>query len=626
MTAAELRQQRLVGAIPVLLGFTVHALAHANPWGPMLLGTILSWSVWTDRHVALTKTRLALVAGAGWLSGAAMLASGAIPPDRPFPPNLWCGAIGVLLALTTLLTAARQIVWALGTTLGVVVFSLNVEFDAPLLLSLCVFLAGFLASTAALTGTLRIEASFLLPFAIFVAAATMATIGVHRVIDRFGGTIDRALGRLFMDNLATSRTGIGGDVLLPVKHRLRPTTTPLLELSAPVSRLRAHTLDLFDGRRWTTSRDTLNTLRNLAAAPRDEQQVRTLELLPLADLHGRLPTPGGLWDIQGAVYTIDGGWAVRGEASAPAVTMIGDRRELLPVENRPDVELRYTERLQASLRESADQIVDGAAPARRQAEAIERHFHDHFTYSLDTDLAGDAHPLLVLLRERRPASCTYFAGAMAAMLQARKLPARVVTGYVPRESNRWTGRTVVRDRDAHAWVEVWLPEERRFVTFDPTPWRSREAAVGRAEASGWLSSLFDAARSWIRRFGLALWHDPWRLLGDALQRPWSWPLLALIALLAWRRWRGWRRSARRPLRLAHDDPRLRRCYAEYLESLRRAGVTASGAESDDELLARLERERGEPLAAHARAFLEKYRPARYRGDTFDDELVRSARF
>jgi hypothetical protein len=61
------------------------------------------------------------------------------------------------------------------------------------------------------------------------------------------------------------------------------------------------------------------------------------------------------------------------------------------------------------------------------------------------------------------------------MLRARGIAARVVNGFLPGEYNDAAGAFTVRQSDAHSWVEVYFPETRSWVTFDPTP------AAGKAE-------------------------------------------------------------------------------------------------------------------------------------------------
>ena len=61
------------------------------------------------------------------------------------------------------------------------------------------------------------------------------------------------------------------------------------------------------------------------------------------------------------------------------------------------------------------------------------------------------------------------------MLRTHGIPARVVNGFLPGEYNEAADAYTVRQSDAHSWVEVYFPESRSWVTFDPTP------AAGRTE-------------------------------------------------------------------------------------------------------------------------------------------------
>ncbi|MEX2323849.1 MAG: DUF3488 and transglutaminase-like domain-containing protein [Acidimicrobiia bacterium] len=63
--------------------------------------------------------------------------------------------------------------------------------------------------------------------------------------------------------------------------------------------------------------------------------------------------------------------------------------------------------------------------------------------------------------------CEQYATAMGVMARAVGIPSRVVLGFTP-GSYADDGTFVVRDRNAHAWVELWMPTQG-WVTFDPTP-------------------------------------------------------------------------------------------------------------------------------------------------------------
>jgi hypothetical protein len=67
----------------------------------------------------------------------------------------------------------------------------------------------------------------------------------------------------------------------------------------------------------------------------------------------------------------------------------------------------------------------------------------------------------------RTGYCEQFATAMAVMARQLDIPSRVILGFTP-GSLLEDGRVVVRDRNAHAWVELWMPRQG-WVKFDPTP-------------------------------------------------------------------------------------------------------------------------------------------------------------
>jgi hypothetical protein len=57
---------------------------------------------------------------------------------------------------------------------------------------------------------------------------------------------------------------------------------------------------------------------------------------------------------------------------------------------------------------------------------------------------------------------------MVLMLRSLGIPARLVTGYLGAEYNPFEDYYMVRQSNAHAWVEAYLPD-RGWTTFDPTP-------------------------------------------------------------------------------------------------------------------------------------------------------------
>jgi hypothetical protein len=259
---------------------------------------------------------------------------------------------------------------------------------------------------------------------------------------------------------------------------------------------------------------------------------------------------------------------------------------------------------------------------------LEAFFQQGFEYSLETDLmtdGGGQHPLTVLIRERRPAWCVYFASAHAALLRCAGIPSRVVGGYLVPEGGPLTGHVVVREQDAHAWVEAWIEAEHRWRMYDPTPAASRVEALGPLEPLSWINRLGRELQSLARRIALKLRNHPVKTLGQLIGLP---ALLVLIPLAAWR-WRVRRQLAlgthRGALVLTTSDPLLNRARDEFVRSLVRWGVNPGPHETEADLLQRLA-ERPDAPHPRAREFVTHYQRARYLRLAGDDELLRLAQF
>ncbi len=103
-----------------------------------------------------------------------------------------------------------------------------------------------------------------------------------------------------------------------------------------------------------------------------------------------------------------------------------------------------------------------------KASAIRSYLISHYSYTLDLSGSHGTDPLANFLFVRRAGHCEYFASAMTVMLRSVGIPARYVTGFLPGEYNDLGGDYIIRESDAHSWVEVYFPTYG-WVTFDPTP-------------------------------------------------------------------------------------------------------------------------------------------------------------
>jgi transglutaminase-like putative cysteine protease len=90
-----------------------------------------------------------------------------------------------------------------------------------------------------------------------------------------------------------------------------------------------------------------------------------------------------------------------------------------------------------------------------------------YTEKPPTTPLGQA-PLDFFINQSHAGYCQHFAGAMALMLRMGGVPARVATGFSPGGFSAKQNAWIVRDTDAHAWVEVWF-DRYGWVPVDPTP-------------------------------------------------------------------------------------------------------------------------------------------------------------
>jgi len=112
--------------------------------------------------------------------------------------------------------------------------------------------------------------------------------------------------------------------------------------------------------------------------------------------------------------------------------------------------------------------VAGTGEPVEMAGRIQGFLMREYTYSLDLMGIRSDSPVEDFLFDWRRGHCEYFASSMVLMLRAVGVPARLVTGYLGGEYNPFEDYYVVRQSNAHAWVEVLLPD-RGWTTFDPTP-------------------------------------------------------------------------------------------------------------------------------------------------------------
>jgi transglutaminase-like putative cysteine protease len=116
----------------------------------------------------------------------------------------------------------------------------------------------------------------------------------------------------------------------------------------------------------------------------------------------------------------------------------------------------------------AHQLTESSSTPLEKARIIESFVRTTIAYDEGVSAPpDDADMVDYALFERQRGYCEYYASAMAVMLRSVGVPARVAVGFYPGEYDPEQRGTVYRQKNAHAWVEVFFPDYG-WVSFEPT--------------------------------------------------------------------------------------------------------------------------------------------------------------
>ncbi len=436
--------------------------------------------------------------------------------------------------------------------------------DTPSLLFLFPIAAGCVAIHLAAGRRLR-----LLPVVSFVVVTAVVTLSICRLLPWAQPWVESKAGDLLAPGQTaraglslTSRLGEVEELALSRDIAMRVwTSTPQY--------LRARVYTRFNGQAWAvwhaegrkplaaggapdgdTARWLEETPGHTVAVPganinpplirsRILQENPQLKVIPAPGqvVFARLDDARGWVDDAGVMIPADG---------APALYAVVNRRDrdIVQSDRAPTPDCLDTQKVvDGRLRELAARLRKGADPAERIRRTVD-YLETNCTYSLKVGAFKSADPVAEFVFDKRRGYCEYFASAAALLLRLQDVPARYVVGYAVGPSNREGGHYVVRQADAHAWVEAYLPD-RGWVEVDPTPAAQFEAMRAPIRA-GAIAGEWERVKAWVAEI-IAMIQQGGVLA--VLGRAWM-PLLGAVIVVAlafgWRRI-PWRRLfSRRP--------------------------------------------------------------------------------
>jgi len=290
---------------------------------------------------------------------------------------------------------------------------------------------------------------------------------------------------------AQGRTGLSGSMRLGGVAALAEDDAVALRLRffGPVPPpeqmyFRGPVLSSFDGREWTRLVPSFPA----ALRPRLELETRGTPLryemtveasrLPLLPLLEMTPDrPGEAPRIEGWLLTQrpDAQWQadrpivdrVRLQATAWLAHRHGPRSDVMGLRDLVDLPPGANPRTLEWAVQLRRQPELAQADSKTLANAVLRHIRNGgYTYTLEPG-PYDKDAIDEFWLDRKLGFCEHFASAFVVVMRALDVPARVVTGYQGTDAEPLDGYWIVRQRNAHAWAEIWV-EGEGWLRVDPT--------------------------------------------------------------------------------------------------------------------------------------------------------------
>jgi transglutaminase-like putative cysteine protease len=254
--------------------------------------------------------------------------------------------------------------------------------------------------------------------------------------------------------------------------------------------------------------------------------------------------------------------------------------------------------------------------------AVTGWFRKNYHYELGMKVPKGQDPLTYFLTRRPPSHCEYFASGTAILLRLGGVPCRYVTGFVSTEYNYLGGYWLVRNKDAHAWVEALLPDQG-WVTVESTP----AAGVPHSGHSIQPRHLWDDLVLRVQMLRAQLLSGTWRGLWRAVlivgsmvfTTPHGWLILCgcvIWAMILLRR--HFRFTFRR--RLDPVSTEFQRLLRELDRQLDRIPIRRQASETLNQFATRLA-DAADPTLQSAAHWYRGYAELRYRPESTPEEFA-----
>ena len=133
--------------------------------------------------------------------------------------------------------------------------------------------------------------------------------------------------------------------------------------------------------------------------------------------------------------------------------------------------LYFTDRSNPKTFLAAQQLKEKYNTPQQRANAIVNFFkRQSLTYTLQPEALDINNSADSFLFDTRKGYCVHFASSFVTMARMADIPARIVTGYKADKLNSLNNYLPVKERDAHAWAELYI--DNKWIRYETTSWAS----------------------------------------------------------------------------------------------------------------------------------------------------------
>ncbi len=465
----------------------------------------------------------------------------------------------------------------------------------------------------------RAPASRPLATAVAVTVTTAVTGALVTVLPPASRLAERFVQRYSGDYVAgqEDRVGFASKIRVGAMGKALQSDRVVLRIDGERPEyLRGAVLDVYDRRVWSSSRAEKRTeLRTDAPLESSTTRIffsRTAMSLPSDAPRWFVPNDACDLHTNSGHVKVDAHRTMEPDPPADA-RMIGFRRagpggsgcQLVPPRPVPPgkIDLALAEKIRA---EVAPLAAKWAADAKSPREAMNAFVAElgKYEYALEERREGRVDPVVDFLYNVRRGDCEHFASGLVLLARTSGIPARIVVGYRVSEENPVTGMAVVRDRNAHSWVEAWIDGD--WVTYDPTPLIDLDASTRPSKLQHFTEAIswwWDRTIAFFQRLGL---------LGAGL----FFGITAAVLLVVRRFMQG--RKGRSDVERAASRPLP--AFESLSVALERAGLVRAPSEPLERFARRVAASEA-PWAAEVARVIGRYAEHRYGGVAKESDVV-----